>query len=132
MILGGAVTAFATRCLLVFYGYKSYKSIETTAWKDDAHWLTFWMLYAFLQWFEFWLDYFMFKFPFYFEAKLVLYVYLGLFAGATKVYEMGGKRAIQTTEGAVEQFSQRKEVQDTLQAVKAQQNRLMQQFSKKE
>eukprot|EP00996_Jenningsia_fusiforme_P003441 NODE_4238_length_839_cov_54.572152_g3912_i0.p2 GENE.NODE_4238_length_839_cov_54.572152_g3912_i0~~NODE_4238_length_839_cov_54.572152_g3912_i0.p2 ORF type:complete len:133 (-),score=46.81 NODE_4238_length_839_cov_54.572152_g3912_i0:338-736(-) len=132
MILGSGITNLVTRSLLVVYGYRSYQAIETETWKDDAHWLTFWLLFSIIQFLEFFIDYFFEEFPFYNEAKLALFVYLGLMKGATVIYEAVGKRAIQMTEAQVEQLSQRKEFQDGMKTLKEQREKIVSQLQKKQ
>jgi hypothetical protein len=131
MILGGTFTGFVTRCLLLLFGYKSFQAIETTAWKDDAHWLTFWLLYSVIQFIEYFLDYVLSMLPLYYELKLALYVYLGLFGGATTVYEAIGKRAIQAAEVQIQAISNRPEVKSTYDKVVTEKERLMGHMFKK-
>eukprot|EP00994_Dinema_validum_P004559 NODE_2613_length_667_cov_124.359223_g2148_i0.p1 GENE.NODE_2613_length_667_cov_124.359223_g2148_i0~~NODE_2613_length_667_cov_124.359223_g2148_i0.p1 ORF type:complete len:144 (+),score=47.51 NODE_2613_length_667_cov_124.359223_g2148_i0:34-432(+) len=97
-LFGASFTEFLVKTLLVYYGYRSFQAIETEEWHDDAHWLTFWLLYSFIQFIQTGMDYFLYQIPFYAELKLGLFVYMGLFGGATQVYEAIGKRAIKMAE----------------------------------
>lgn len=94
MILGDTITDIIIRGLLAWYGFKSYKAIETQTSRDDNHWLTFWLLYGMIQFLEYWVDLILFWLPFYYELKIGLLVYLGMFGGATVVYNAIGKKAI--------------------------------------
>eukprot|EP00994_Dinema_validum_P003402 NODE_1784_length_841_cov_177.614899_g1408_i0.p1 GENE.NODE_1784_length_841_cov_177.614899_g1408_i0~~NODE_1784_length_841_cov_177.614899_g1408_i0.p1 ORF type:complete len:137 (-),score=33.80 NODE_1784_length_841_cov_177.614899_g1408_i0:356-766(-) len=110
MILAGWATQFASSVLLVWCGYQSYQSIETASWKDDAHWLTFWLLYSFLSFLEMVLDPIMYKLPFWYEAQLCVLVYLSVFGGAQTIYAAIGKRAILAVEGGVKELGQNEKV----------------------
>ena len=120
MILGHGVTRFFTRCLLLAFGYKSWKSLEVDEVSPgESHWLTFWMLYAFIQAAECILDNILYRAPMYFELKLAFFVYLGLFNGATTIYEKFGANAIQSAEKAIKQVSEKEEVQKFIKQVLA-------------
>lgn len=72
--------------LILYYGYMSFKAIESTNKDDDTQWLTFWLLYSVIVFAEIWSDIFLSWIPFYSEAKIGLIVYLGIFKGASQVY----------------------------------------------
>jgi receptor expression-enhancing protein 5/6 len=112
MLLNHGITSFATRSLLAFYGFQSWKAIENNA--KESHWLTFWMLYAFFQAMESLLDMILFKVPLYYELKLFLFIYLGALNGAETVYDRFGKNAIKTAEAGVKQISEKPEVKKAL------------------
>eukprot|EP00667_Euglena_gracilis_P026994 EG_transcript_33025 len=115
MILGYSFTLLIIRALLLYYSYRSWKALSGGN-VAEAHWLTFWMLYAFVQVVEVLSDVFLYRVPFYNEIKLAFYVYLGQFNGATVVYEKFGKNAIKSVEGQVKQLSEKPEVKQLVQA----------------
>eukprot|EP01003_Olkasia_polycarbonata_P006778 NODE_740_length_715_cov_192.759760_g673_i0.p1 GENE.NODE_740_length_715_cov_192.759760_g673_i0~~NODE_740_length_715_cov_192.759760_g673_i0.p1 ORF type:complete len:160 (-),score=36.26 NODE_740_length_715_cov_192.759760_g673_i0:234-680(-) len=123
-LFGQTLTAFATRCILVFFGYKAYQSIETAGWQDDAHWLTFWLLYSIIQFLELFVDFILFWVPFYYELKVGLIIYLGLMGGATTVYEAFGKKCIRLAEDTAQTLSQREDVRDLHKKVQSQMSQL--------
>lgn len=55
MILGYSFTSLIIRLLLVYFSYKSWKALSGGN-VVEAHWLTFWTLYAFIQLLEILLD----------------------------------------------------------------------------
>jgi hypothetical protein len=130
MILGAGFTSFLTRIFLLVCGYQSFQSIETTSWKDDAHWLTFWLLYAIIQFIELFADLLLGSLPLYYELKLGVYVYLAFYGGATIVYEKVGKRAIKATELQIKNVSARPELQGVLATATDKKNKLQAQFVK--
>eukprot|EP00993_Chasmostoma_nieuportense_P005593 NODE_6215_length_559_cov_90.479167_g6050_i0.p1 GENE.NODE_6215_length_559_cov_90.479167_g6050_i0~~NODE_6215_length_559_cov_90.479167_g6050_i0.p1 ORF type:complete len:143 (-),score=30.29 NODE_6215_length_559_cov_90.479167_g6050_i0:76-504(-) len=133
MVLGQGLTDLCTRFLLVYCGYKSFQSIETESWKDDAHWLTFWMLYAFFQFLEFFLDfiysYILFeKIPFYYELKLGIFIYIGLCGGSKRFYEACGKKLIIASQNTVSQLGENENVKNMFSTVQNQQKNLQAQL----
>eukprot|EP00669_Euglena_mutabilis_P012088 TRINITY_DN670_c0_g1_i1.p1 TRINITY_DN670_c0_g1~~TRINITY_DN670_c0_g1_i1.p1 ORF type:complete len:148 (-),score=54.70 TRINITY_DN670_c0_g1_i1:263-661(-) len=116
MILGHGITSVLSRVLLLFYGYKSHQALAGGH-AAETHWLTFWTLYAFLQILGAVSDSILYWVPFYFELRLALYVWLGLFNGAELVYEKFAKDAIKAAEGHAKQLSERPQVKQLLQTV---------------
>lgn len=95
MIIGAFETAILIRLLLAFYGYQTYLTVQNDQWRTNNNWLLFWLIYALFQLVEFLADFILGFLPIYYEAKLGAFVYLGLFGGATKAYEMIGKNLMQ-------------------------------------
>uniref|UniRef100_A0A7S4CZJ3 Receptor expression-enhancing protein n=1 Tax=Eutreptiella gymnastica TaxID=73025 RepID=A0A7S4CZJ3_9EUGL len=132
MILGHGVTRFFTRCLLLAFGFKSWKSLDSEASAAQSHWLTFWLLYAFVQAAECVLDNILYRAPMYFELKLAFFVYLGLFNGATTIYEKFGANAIQSAEKAIKQVSEKEEVQKFIKQVQEKAAPILEKIPKRE
>merc|ERR1712098_564068 len=77
----------ASNGLILYFGYLSYKAIESPDPRDDTQWLTFWLIYSVVSFLEMWIDLFFFWVPFYYEIKFVFYIWLGFMNGAHFVYE---------------------------------------------
>lgn len=60
MILGYSFTLLIIRALLLYYSYRSWKALSGGN-VAEAHWLTFWMLYAFVQVVEVLSDVFLYR-----------------------------------------------------------------------
>jgi len=105
-ILPDGITVLITKIVLLFFGYKSYKAIETDTLGDDAQWLTFWLLYSVIQFFEFWIFLFGVEFPYYNEAKLALLIYMA-WGGSTVVYNLVGKKMLVYAEHGIEVVSRK-------------------------
>lgn len=79
-VLGGILS-------LLWGGYHSIVAIETPGGDDDQQWLTFWIiLYLSLLLEHVFMRVLLSKFPFYYETKLILLIWLMYFDGATYVY----------------------------------------------
>eukprot|EP00906_Rhabdomonas_costata_P025140 RCo036012 len=94
MILGSFEAGLILHLLLGWYGYQTYLTVESQEWRLNNNWLLFWMLYAAFQLVEFLPDLLLGWFPFYYEAKVGLFVYLGLFGGAVKLYDAVLKKTV--------------------------------------
>ncbi|KAL7754142.1 ER membrane protein DP1/Yop1 [Sorochytrium milnesiophthora] len=62
----------------VYPAYCSFKALETKGVEDDIQWLTYWVVFGFLNMIEFFTDILLHWFPFYFIVKTVLLVWLYL------------------------------------------------------
>eukprot|EP00906_Rhabdomonas_costata_P015539 RCo022328 len=94
MILAAPETGLLLRLLVAWYGYQTYLSVENGESRFNSNWLVFWMVFAAFQLVEFLPDLLLGWFPFYFEAKLAAYVYLGLYGGAAKLYESHLRKSV--------------------------------------
>mmetsp|Transcript_15526 Transcript_15526/g.30365 ORF Transcript_15526/g.30365 Transcript_15526/m.30365 type:complete len:200 (-) Transcript_15526:225-824(-) len=74
------------RAILLYVGWKSFKSLKSECRDDDAQHLVFWFVYSIMEFLEVFADVILFWCPFYYEAKMALVVYLGLFNGARTLY----------------------------------------------
>ncbi|KAK9799710.1 hypothetical protein WJX73_001541 [Symbiochloris irregularis] len=61
---------------LVYPTYASYKALASPSSLDDAHWLTYWVVYSLLSTAELILETFFAWFPLYYEAKLIFVLWL--------------------------------------------------------
>eukprot|EP00455_Lapot_gusevi_P018311 TRINITY_DN1997_c0_g1_i2.p1 TRINITY_DN1997_c0_g1~~TRINITY_DN1997_c0_g1_i2.p1 ORF type:complete len:139 (+),score=62.96 TRINITY_DN1997_c0_g1_i2:85-501(+) len=96
------ITDFGLEILLLAYGYKSFKAIESDDKSDDTQWLTFWLIFAIVNFVEIWSDLILSWVPFYNEAKLGLMVFLGFFKGASLIYENGIRPFLKKHEGVID------------------------------
>mmetsp|Transcript_56674 Transcript_56674/g.137762 ORF Transcript_56674/g.137762 Transcript_56674/m.137762 type:complete len:671 (-) Transcript_56674:87-2099(-) len=72
---------------VVYGGYQSLLAIETPGGDDDQQWLTFWVISVTTLVVEHnFARVLLSKFPMYYEAKLILLVWLMLYGGAIKIY----------------------------------------------
>eukprot|EP01004_Peranema_trichophorum_P009939 NODE_8693_length_655_cov_746.419173_g8068_i0.p1 GENE.NODE_8693_length_655_cov_746.419173_g8068_i0~~NODE_8693_length_655_cov_746.419173_g8068_i0.p1 ORF type:complete len:137 (-),score=13.71 NODE_8693_length_655_cov_746.419173_g8068_i0:175-585(-) len=110
-ILSHGITDFATRVVLVYFGYKSYKAIETDTLGDDAQWLTFWLLYSVILFISFWLELLQVPIPYLNEFKLGLIIYMA-WGGSTQVYNLIGKKMLVYAEQGIEIVSRKAQEND--------------------
>jgi len=104
MLFGPGLTNFVTSLVLMAAGYKSFKAIDTKfSSSEEKHWLVFWTLYGVVQFLELFLDMIVSWLPFYYELKVCLIVYMAFFDGASKVYEVAGKKGFEAGEAAIQQ-----------------------------
>jgi len=82
------IVAIIIPVLILYCGYMSFKAIESTNKDDDTQWLTFWLLYSLIVFAEIWTDIFLYWIPFYTELKIGIIVYLGVFKGASNIYQI--------------------------------------------
>jgi receptor expression-enhancing protein 5/6 len=78
---------------LIYGGYYSIVAIETPGGDDDQQWLTFWIILVgsmFLE--KAIMQVLLSKFPFYYEVKLLLLLWLMFFGGATHFYRRFRKK----------------------------------------
>ena len=62
----------------VYPAYASFKAIESTDKQDDVQWLTYWVVFGFLNVLEFFSDILLYWIPFYYLIKVVLVMWLVL------------------------------------------------------
>eukprot|EP01113_Clastostelium_recurvatum_P027767 TRINITY_DN335_c0_g1_i3.p1 TRINITY_DN335_c0_g1~~TRINITY_DN335_c0_g1_i3.p1 ORF type:complete len:165 (-),score=42.82 TRINITY_DN335_c0_g1_i3:87-530(-) len=96
------VMSLLTSVLVLFYGYKSFKALDSTGEQDDVQWLTFWLLYSGLNFIEYFSDTLLFWLPFYYEIKFGILVYLGYFRGAKFWYDSALKSWIKSKETTID------------------------------
>ncbi|KAG7349083.1 TB2/DP1, HVA22 family protein [Nitzschia inconspicua] len=84
----GKIAEMVGAILSLFYGgYHSIVAIETPGGDDDQQWLTFWIILVGSMFLErAVMQVLLSKFPFYYEIKLLLLIWLMFFGGATYVY----------------------------------------------
>ncbi|CAM6082089.1 unnamed protein product [Calypogeia fissa] len=91
---------FAGPVLMLAYPlYASISAIESPFKEDDTQWLTYWVLYSFLQLIELGFEHILYWIPFWYTIKLVAVAWLVLpqFHGAAFVYENYVKKYIGAT-----------------------------------
>eukprot|EP01125_Pyxidicula_operculata_P021652 TRINITY_DN8472_c0_g1_i1.p1 TRINITY_DN8472_c0_g1~~TRINITY_DN8472_c0_g1_i1.p1 ORF type:complete len:121 (+),score=27.80 TRINITY_DN8472_c0_g1_i1:44-406(+) len=101
-MLPDIITNFGLKVLLVFYGYQSFKAVESDNKEDDTQWLTFWLIYSFIQFAEYFSDTLLFWIPFYNELKLGLFVFLGLFRGSALLYNSFFRDVLKQNEAKID------------------------------
>ncbi|KAJ1644723.1 ER membrane protein DP1/Yop1 [Coemansia asiatica] len=84
---------------LTGFGYAAYatmNAIESPGKEDDAQWLTYWVVYGFLNVLEYFTGFITYWVPFYFVFKLVFVIWLMLPStrGAEQLYNKGLKTMI--------------------------------------
>jgi receptor expression-enhancing protein 5/6 len=69
--------------------YMSFKAIESNAASDDRHWLTYWVVFAFLSVLEVGANFILSWFSYYYYAKLIFLIFCfhPEYKGAEKVYD---------------------------------------------
>ncbi len=67
--------------------YKSFKAIESDDKDDDTQWLTYWVVWSFLNISEYG-DFLAYIIPYYFVLKTAFLTYAWHFMGAKKLYEV--------------------------------------------
>jgi len=92
----------ASNGLILYFGYLSYKAIESPDPKDDTQWLTFWLIYSVVTFLEMWVDLFFFWLPFYYEIKFGFWIWLGFMNGATFLYETHLKKILRENQGLID------------------------------
>ncbi|CAM6128937.1 unnamed protein product [Calypogeia fissa] len=95
--------------MLAYPLYASVIAIESSSKDDETQWLTYWVLYSFVQLIELALDRIIFWLPFWYTLKLVAMAWLALpqFHGAAFVYENYVKKYMGTVTGGKLGSSQR-------------------------
>ncbi|KAJ3306429.1 ER membrane protein DP1/Yop1 [Kappamyces sp. JEL0829] len=73
----------------IYPAYASFKALETDNKIDDVQWLTYWVVFAFLNLIEFFTDILLFWLPFYyfFKAVLICWLVLPQTMGAMTIYK---------------------------------------------
>jgi len=105
MVLPDIIAQFASPIIILIYGYKSYKAIESEQKSDDEQWLTFWLIYSILNFIELWTDIYFIqdKIPFYTEIKLGLLIFLGFLNGSKKIYHSFVRPLLKQHEQTIDQ-----------------------------
>uniref|UniRef100_A0A5S6QG84 Receptor expression-enhancing protein n=1 Tax=Trichuris muris TaxID=70415 RepID=A0A5S6QG84_TRIMR len=100
-IVAGVTTVFALYLIIGYFSqllcnvagfaypaYASFMAIESPDKKDDTQWLTYWVVFAFLNVIEFASEFILSWFPVYYLCKFVflLYLHLPMTMGAEKLY----------------------------------------------
>ena len=70
----------------LYPAYCSFKAIESPESNDDVQWLTYWVVFGFLNIIETFTDILLYWFPLYFTLKTILVIYLVYFRGAAFAY----------------------------------------------
>jgi hypothetical protein len=93
---------------LLYAGYKSIVAIETPGGADDQQWLTFWIILVGLAFLErVFMRVLLSKFPFYYETKLLLLVWLMFYGGAMYFYRRLRRTLAQSLPKFAEMMDQR-------------------------
>eukprot|EP00792_Barthelona_sp_PAP020_P003608 TRINITY_DN1573_c0_g1_i2.p2 TRINITY_DN1573_c0_g1~~TRINITY_DN1573_c0_g1_i2.p2 ORF type:complete len:149 (-),score=30.58 TRINITY_DN1573_c0_g1_i2:1054-1500(-) len=86
--------AFISKLLIIVFGllrpaFSSFKALRSPQEDDDRKWLTYWIIYACFASVEFVADVLIKWFPFYFEMKLIVLLWLSLekFNGSIVIFE---------------------------------------------
>lgn len=90
----------------LFPGYRSFCAVMSETDADDSRWLTYWIVYAFIQFFEQVLPFIIATFPFYYELKCVLILLLQAKNAelAYKLYNTFVGPVLSTYEPAIDDF----------------------------
>jgi receptor expression-enhancing protein 5/6 len=80
------VFSLAEVALQLYAGLMSFRAIQSEDAKDDKQWLTFWLLYTLFQTASIVTDVVGGVLPFYEEIKIGLFVFMGAFNGASRIY----------------------------------------------
>lgn len=75
-----------TTFTVLWPGIQSIRAIESEEKDDDKHWLTYWMIYGFLNFFETFVPFVFWFIPYYAWVRLGFFVWLIQFNGATALY----------------------------------------------
>ncbi|KAL3913208.1 MAG: hypothetical protein SGILL_006581, partial [Bacillariaceae sp.] len=96
----GKIAEILGALLTLFYaGYKSIVAIETPGGDDDQQWLTFWMILVGIMFLEqVFMRVLLSKFPFYYETKLLLLIWLMLCSGSTFFYRRLRRKLAQSSD----------------------------------
>ncbi|KFD55071.1 hypothetical protein M513_03989 [Trichuris suis] len=88
LIIGSFAQLMCNLAGFAYPAYASYKAIESLDKKDDTQWLTYWVVFAFLNVIEFASELILAWFPIYYLCKFVflLYLHLPMTMGAEKLY----------------------------------------------
>ncbi|KAJ3023845.1 hypothetical protein HKX48_000533 [Thoreauomyces humboldtii] len=72
----------------LYPAYASFKAVESVSKADDTQWLTYWVVFGFMNVLEFFSDFLLHWIPFYymFKAGLIMYLILPQFTGAQVLY----------------------------------------------
>ncbi|XP_059607683.1 uncharacterized protein LOC132255604 [Phlebotomus argentipes] len=75
------LSAFVSRIVILLFGtlypaYASYKAVRTKNVKEYVKWMMYWIVYAFFTCIETFTDIFLSWFPFYYEVKVILVIWL--------------------------------------------------------
>uniref|UniRef100_A0A1L8E300 Receptor expression-enhancing protein n=1 Tax=Nyssomyia neivai TaxID=330878 RepID=A0A1L8E300_9DIPT len=75
------LSAFVSRLVILLFGtlypaYASYKAVRTKNVKEYVKWMMYWIVYAFFTCIETFTDIFLSWFPFYYEVKVILVIWL--------------------------------------------------------
>ncbi|XP_031631002.1 uncharacterized protein LOC116345624 isoform X2 [Contarinia nasturtii] len=75
------ITSILSRCIILILGtlypaYASYKAVRNKDVKDYLKWIMYWIVFAFFTCFETFTDIFLSWFPFYYELKVVIVIWL--------------------------------------------------------
>ncbi|XP_055694521.1 uncharacterized protein LOC129796525 isoform X2 [Lutzomyia longipalpis] len=75
------LSAFVSRMVILLFGtlypaYASYKAVRTKNVKEYVKWMMYWIVYAFFTCIETFTDIFLSWFPFYYEVKVILVIWL--------------------------------------------------------
>eukprot|EP01111_Echinosteliopsis_oligospora_P015845 TRINITY_DN639_c0_g1_i1.p1 TRINITY_DN639_c0_g1~~TRINITY_DN639_c0_g1_i1.p1 ORF type:complete len:152 (+),score=34.10 TRINITY_DN639_c0_g1_i1:108-563(+) len=103
MILPGFLATFLINTLVLWYGYRSFKAVESVEKDDDTQWLTFWLLFSIINFAETWTDFILSWLPLYYELKLAAILYLGHFGGAKNFYNSFVRPYLKASEAQIDQ-----------------------------
>ncbi|KAJ3433244.1 receptor expression-enhancing protein [Anaeramoeba flamelloides] len=77
MVFGKTLTGIVQGIVgFLWPAYKSFKAIKTEEKDDDTELLIYWTVAGFFSFFEYWADFIVSWFPFYYELKIVFFIWL--------------------------------------------------------
>lgn len=105
------LSAVGIKAVLLYCGWKSFKCTKDqhpdARGSEKKAWLVFWFVYSLIECLEIFTDVLLSWFPFYFEAKFLFIVYLGLLKGAQKLYKNVLRPFINEHEGEIDETLRR-------------------------
>jgi len=107
LIISGIGSGLLTGVMGFAYpAYMSFKALESDGEDDDKQWLTYWVVFVFVDFFDDVLGMFLTIIPLYHLLKMVFYIYLFYprTKGALKIYEMFLRPILKKYEGEVDEL----------------------------
>ena len=97
--------AIAITALTVLYpALQSVRAIESKSTDDDKYWLTYWMVFGFLDVSETFLPFVFYFIPYFQYLKFGAFVWMIFFNGAQTIYESVIKQALNTYRPQINEF----------------------------
>eukprot|EP00274_Cyanoptyche_gloeocystis_P002588 CAMPEP_0196654682 /NCGR_PEP_ID=MMETSP1086-20130531/4411_1 /TAXON_ID=77921 /ORGANISM="Cyanoptyche gloeocystis , Strain SAG4.97" /LENGTH=174 /DNA_ID=CAMNT_0041986587 /DNA_START=37 /DNA_END=561 /DNA_ORIENTATION=- len=103
-MLGGFVSKLTCNAVLAWTAYKSYKAVSSNDTEQSKKLLVFWIVFAALESLMFWSDMIIFWFPFYYEARVALSLWIASSHGSVYVYESWLKPTLSHYEAQIDEY----------------------------
>jgi receptor expression-enhancing protein 5/6 len=108
-------TICVTMFTVIYPGLLSIRAIETDTADDDKIWLTYWIVFGFLEVAETFLGFIFYFIPYYAYIRVALFVWLISFNGAETLYTTVLRDLLRKNKDLIQSFIQR--AQDTTESV---------------